>query len=221
MGVPVFSCSLSSAAFCCSVKYRLNFFMRPPIPYYLRDAASFQGRFDEILTPVVRRAVTSQRIDSTTCEAAAFMYGNGEVWVSSSAHGYGISTVNVPQRAQPKISTSRLEFACRTDKYWVLIDKDSDGTQRLRAWNKGRLLSQKPNTELVGGKKASATHNPLPMQRAQTVNKKLGRGPRPRRSSATMTSLHLPMSPFTWFPGQLPPETGRCLHQECGNTVIP
>jgi hypothetical protein len=121
--------------------------------YYLRDVASLQGRFNEIFTPAVRRAVTSRRLDSTTCEADTFMYGNGEVWVSSSAHGYAISTVNVSQRARREIGSARLEFACRTDEYRVLIDKASDGTPRFRAWNKGRSLSQEPNTELVGGKK--------------------------------------------------------------------
>ena len=30
-----------------------------------------------------------------------------------------------------------------------------------------------------------------------------------------------PDASFTWSPGPLPPEAGRCLHRECGNTVIP
>ena len=120
--------------------------------YYVKDAASLQGRFKDIFTPAVKTAVTSQQLGPMECNIDRFMYGNGEVWVSSSPHGYAVSSVNVTDSAELE-KRGRMEFSCRSDEYRAIVDNDSTGKLRLRLWGKGRLLFEKPDSELLNGKK--------------------------------------------------------------------
>jgi hypothetical protein len=120
--------------------------------YYIKDAASLQGRFEQVFPATVRKAVTTQPVDVEDCQAATVMYGNGEVWVSLLPHGYAIDAVNVAN-APLKPPVGRVQFACRTDLYRVVVDIGKDETPRYRAWNTPHMLMQKPDTELSAGRK--------------------------------------------------------------------
>ena len=120
--------------------------------YYIKDAASLQGRFADIFTSAVRKAITSQQLDPSNCDPTQFMYGDGDVWVTSTEHGYAITAVNVPGGSEHTGAVGRVEFTCRTDSYRVIVDIGLDGELRFRAWNVGHPLVQKPDTELLHGK---------------------------------------------------------------------
>jgi hypothetical protein len=120
--------------------------------YYIKDAASLQGRFADIFTPAVRNAITTQQLDPSNCDPAQFMYGRGDVWVASTDQGYAITAINVPGGKEHTGAVGRLEFACRTDSYRIIVDVGPGGEPRFREWNMGHPLIQKPDTELLHGK---------------------------------------------------------------------
>lgn len=122
--------------------------------FYIHDAASLQSRYKEIFTPAVQRAILQQPAGPDACGTYTFGYGNGEVWVNQYARGYAISSINIlTGKARQKNLANRVEFVCRTDVNRIVVDTQTDGTLRLRAWNKETLLWQAPDTEIKDGKK--------------------------------------------------------------------
>lgn len=129
--------------------------------FYIHDPASLQGHFGEIFTPAVRKAILQQHVDAEDCGEYTMMYGSGNVWVTLYERGYRISSINASTRREQ--SKALVEFACRTDVSRMVVDSQASGSSRLRGWNIGRLLTQKPDIELIGGKKeiegtGSCTH---------------------------------------------------------------
>lgn len=121
--------------------------------YFIRDAGSLQGHFSEIFPPAIREAIATQEIDSSACKPDRFMYGNGDVWVTLTGQGYAIEAVNVPG-GDNRNTDGRVQFTCRTNGYRIIIDLGTSGTLRFRAWQSGRSLMQKPDTELRDGKQS-------------------------------------------------------------------
>ena len=118
--------------------------------YWIKDAGSLQGRLDEIFPTAVRKAVTNQQIDSSACDAAKFMYGDGMVWVELTDHGYEIFAVNVPGNDN-RMSRGRVRFTCNAEPYRVIVDLGPSGQLRYRAWKAGHSLMEQPDTQLLGG----------------------------------------------------------------------
>ena len=122
--------------------------------YYVKDAGSLQGRFTEIFTPGVEEAITTQKIDSSNCDPAKFMYGSGDVWVALTDQGYAIEAVNLPGKEEITNAVGRVQVTCRTNEYRVIVDVGESGKLRLRAWQKAQSLMQKPDIELHDGKES-------------------------------------------------------------------
>jgi hypothetical protein len=120
--------------------------------YYIRDAASLQGRLGEIFTPPVRAAVSTQKLDTSDCHPDRFMYGRGDVWVELTDQGYAITAVNVPDSGGHPPDAARVRVTCRTDKLRIIVDTTRKGIVRYRAWNEAHSLSQEPDAELMDGK---------------------------------------------------------------------
>jgi hypothetical protein len=122
--------------------------------FYIHDAASLHGHFGEIFTPKVRKAIVGHPLEAEQCGAYTVRYRNGEVWVNLYERSYRISSINVATKdAKPMSLVGRVEFACRTDASRIVLDSQPNGSQRLRAWNTGRSLTQSPDLEITGGKK--------------------------------------------------------------------
>ncbi len=121
--------------------------------FYIKDAYSLQGRFDDVFTAPVRQAISRTPLEKANCLASGVMYGNGEVWVGLSDHGYVITAINIDEGKRPtKPQVGRVRFACRTDRYRVVVDMGRDGTPRYRAWDEGHSIAEKPDAEVAGGK---------------------------------------------------------------------
>ncbi len=118
--------------------------------YYLRDAASFSGRFKEIFGRAVRDAVSNTRLESVWCNYGGITYGNGVIWVNPDGDGYALETVNVPGGGE--LHNSGLAFVCNTERHRVIVDHGPDENFRYRAWNKPKLLLDKPDLEISNGK---------------------------------------------------------------------
>ena len=119
--------------------------------YYIKDARTLQGRFGDIFTPSVRKAISSQKIDNSACNTDRVMYGNGDVWVWLTDQGYAITVVNLPGQQRPA-GAAEIQATCRTGEIRIIVDKAPGGALRYRAWDKGHSLMQKPDTELTDGK---------------------------------------------------------------------
>lgn len=119
--------------------------------YYIKDAASLQGRFADIFTPALREAIAVEQIDASDCNAARFMYGRGDVWVTVTDQGYAIEAINVPGGSTDSTAVGRVEFTCKADANRIIVDLGTDGSPRFREWKAGHPLTQKPDTELLHG----------------------------------------------------------------------
>jgi len=119
--------------------------------YYIRDAASLQGRFNDIFPPAIRGVIATQKIDASDCKPGRFMYGNGDVWIALTDQGYAIEAVNVPGD-DDRNAIGRVQVTCKTDGYRIIIDIGESETLRFRAWQNGHSLEQKPDTDLRDGK---------------------------------------------------------------------
>ena len=122
--------------------------------YYIKDAESLQGRFTDIFTPAVEEAIASQKVESSNCGPPRFMYGSGDVWVALTEQGYAIETVNLPGKDDKRNTSGHVRVTCRTAGYRIIVDVGGSGTLRLRAWQKGQSLMQKPDIELHDGKES-------------------------------------------------------------------
>lgn len=122
--------------------------------WYIHDAASLDGHFSDIFTTTVKKVILRQHLDDENCGAYTVVYGLGEAVANLYERGYRISSINTSTTdAQQKSLLGHVEFACRTDASRMVIDSQADGNQRLRAWDTGKLLTQKPDFEITGGKK--------------------------------------------------------------------
>jgi hypothetical protein len=122
--------------------------------FYIKDAASLQGRFEEIFRPAVRKAVLDQSPKTAFCSDAGIMYGDGVIWILRTERGYGVATVNSPTLRNSAQSTGyRVEFACQTDKDRIIVDQPQGSTLRYRTWHKPRSLLEKPDLEINKGVK--------------------------------------------------------------------
>jgi hypothetical protein len=121
--------------------------------YYIKDAASLQGRFDAIFPDAIRRAIIEQQFENIGCNWAGIMYGNGKVWVNVGDHGYAIVAVNIPAASRQNKS-GRVLFACRADQYRVIVDIGGDEKPRYRVWENMRSIVEHPDLEIAGGKEA-------------------------------------------------------------------
>lgn len=122
--------------------------------FYIDDARSLSGHFDNVFTPTVRKAILTQEVDAQYCGAYKLIYGLGEAVVNLYGRGYRVGSINISTtNALPKNLVGRVEFACRTDVSRMVIDNQRNGGLRLRVWKIGTLLAQKPDKEITGGKK--------------------------------------------------------------------
>jgi hypothetical protein len=121
--------------------------------YYLEDAASLQGRFQDIFPVALRRAVLDQNPRTVFCNYAGIMYGNGEIRIKRTHRSYRIVTVNILASPPfPESTGYRVELACQTDKDRIIIDRVGSAS-RYRAWHKPHSLLGKPDAEITMGVK--------------------------------------------------------------------
>lgn len=122
--------------------------------FYLKDPASLQGRFQEVFSTGVRRAVLAHDPKTVFCNYAGIMYGEGVIWILRTDRGYAVATVNIPAAGNlPESTGYRVEFACQTDKDRIIVDQPKGATLRYRIWRKPRSLLEKPDAEIKDGEK--------------------------------------------------------------------
>lgn len=132
--------------------------------YYIRDAASLDGHFSQIFTPLIREAVKNQRLSEINCFNAGVEYGNGDLWVDRSESGYAIRAVNTSSAEKAKALAGSVEIACRTEKARVLVDVGQNRKPRYRSWERPHAVTEAPGLTVSDGAKTVegtgyCTHN--------------------------------------------------------------
>lgn len=123
----------------------------------LDNVKALQTRFAEVFPSSVRTVIINQKLNDIICGYEGIMYGRGHVWIEAvDTRGkgrYRVSTINVPAagnhgRLKEVVG---LQFVCDTESYRIVIDTNSSGLLRYRAWNHPRAVTDKPDTEIAPG----------------------------------------------------------------------
>ena len=119
---------------------------------FIHDATSLQGHLSQIFTPPIRQAILSSTHDTVSCDYAGVMYGDGDVWVNATDHGYFVMTINLPAvHPEPELSRLSVELACRTSDARIEIDSLPNGTRRYRSWTLSQSVFDHPQMEISSG----------------------------------------------------------------------
>ena len=123
----------------------------------LGNAAALQKQFDEAFPSTAREIVAGQKSDALFCKAdGGVMSGNGELWVDLVGEGktrqFRIIAVNVADDAEKpgKPGEAKVQLACNTDRFHIVVDADGSGVPRYRSWNKPHAPPEKPALQLKG-----------------------------------------------------------------------
>lgn len=123
----------------------------------LGNAAALQKQFAEVFPPTTQEIVAGQKSDVLFCKPdGGVMYGNGELWVDlvgeGNARQFRLIAVNVPDGAASpgKPGEAKVQLACSTDRFRIVVDAVGDGDPRYRSWNKPHAPPDKPALELKG-----------------------------------------------------------------------
>lgn len=120
--------------------------------FYIHDASSLQGRFQDVFPAGVRQTILNSAIDSTFCNSEVINYAQDELRISAFDRGYSITAINLPSSFKPRSSADgAIELACSTGKHRILIDLPKDRTPRYRSWNLGHALAEGPDLEIAKG----------------------------------------------------------------------
>lgn len=122
--------------------------------YYLKDARSLQLRFEDVFPIKLREVVLKERPEELECLPNGLMYGDGNVWVEFTGQRFAVASVNIPASFNRTESSSKVEFVCNADKHRVIVDASGD-VLRYRAWSKPHSLLDKPDLEILGGRRGS------------------------------------------------------------------
>jgi hypothetical protein len=120
---------------------------------FIHDGRSLQGRFAQIFTPAIRRAILSTTRDTIWCNYTGINYGDtGQVWVNVTDKGFFLMTVNLPNSGSSASPNERVvEIACHTDQQQIVIDRTQKGEPRFRSWKLGRSISGPPDLQIEAG----------------------------------------------------------------------
>jgi hypothetical protein len=135
--------------------------------------------------------------------ARGFMYASGLLWgdqirpsIASEVDGdgseravdYRLTAVNVPvETTTPKPPVRRIEFTCGAKLQRLLVDSEGTGKLRLRAWERPRSVSDKPDFEIAGGEAgvegtASCASSQLDFPHSETTAIRAAPAELPRRA---------------------------------------
>ena len=84
------------------------------------------------------------------------MYGDGEIWAnpgSGAAAAFHITSMNLPQQRTATHSAganSKVQLACSTDHFQIVIDEQANDTSRYRSWNHPHAAPDDPAIALIG-----------------------------------------------------------------------
>ena len=123
----------------------------------LGNVEALQTRFAVAFPSPVRSAILDQKLNNIICNYQGIMYGRGQVWVepvdTSGKGRYRVIAINMPPAgsSQRVHNVAGLRFVCDTERYRIVIDTNSSGRLRYRAWNQPRAVTDKPDTEIEPG----------------------------------------------------------------------
>jgi len=122
----------------------------------LNNGAALQKQFADAFSPALREIISQQKPEALFCKADGVMYGNGEIWVDRVGKGkaqqFRIIAVNEPDGSAPKTQpeAAKVQLACSTDKFHIVIDSGTGDVPRYRSWNKPHGPPDQPALELTG-----------------------------------------------------------------------
>lgn len=119
-------------------------------PYYIDNAVAFQSQFQNIFPAAMRNALIHRNPSDVMCTHDGISYANGLLYINRENYGFAVTVVNLLPSNQPS-HKSYIRFACRTKKFWVIVDSPQKGKWRYRSWNAGRSVLDSPNLTLTNG----------------------------------------------------------------------
>lgn len=150
----------------------------------LDNPTALQARFQEVFPPAIRSAVMNQKLQNAVCNDGGIMYGSGDIWIKVVGQGnlqrYAVGTINIPGLGKKPgpgawpFKTPRVEFTCTTEQHRIIVDVNKEGVHRYRAWNRPRLVTEKPDLVLSSGTREvdgtyPCTHSIWTFQRGDTT----------------------------------------------------
>jgi hypothetical protein len=119
---------------------------------FIHDATSLQGHLTQIFTPAIRQAILSSTHGTISCDYTGITYGDGDVWVNATDHGYFVMTINLPAKGpQPAPSRHSVQIACQTSNARIVIDNLPGGTPTYRSWTFSQSVFDHPQMEISSG----------------------------------------------------------------------
>lgn len=121
----------------------------------VNSAAALQSRLADAW-PALQKAVNAKQPGELFCNGEGVMYGDGEIWAnpgSGLAAPFRITSLNLPQQhaaTQAVASGGKVQLACGTDHFQIVVDEQANDTSRYRSWNKPHTAPDAPAIELVG-----------------------------------------------------------------------
>lgn len=132
----------------------------------LANPAAVAARFEEVFTPQLRAAVAADE-GPEFMGGRGLMYASGLLWGDqirpqiedeadadgrNRAADYRLTTVNVPaEKGAAKPPGWTALFTCGAKLQRLLVEADSSGQLRLRAWERPHSATGKPDLEIAGG----------------------------------------------------------------------
>ncbi len=124
----------------------------------INDEVTLQARFQELFPAEFRSTLLDQEPETVSCNWSGIYYGRyrqGRIWVQATDQRYALGSITLPGGSDEQLpnSTPRLDYFCNTQERRVVIDTDTSGIIRYRAWNKPRFVTDKPDVEITPGTK--------------------------------------------------------------------
>lgn len=119
----------------------------------ITDARTLYSMSDTVFPEAVRSRVLDTDLADLICVNTGIGYGSGNLWVNFRKDGdrerFQIWEINSPRGAEER--SANAAFVCRTTVFRSVVDRNVDGTLRLRVWNRPRPIDQTPDLELRSG----------------------------------------------------------------------
>ena len=120
----------------------------------INNATTMQARFQELFPAEIQSIVLDQELNTLRCNWTGIYYGSyfpGQIWVRAKDQRYALKSIDFPPESGAPLpyKTPGITFFCNTLERRLVLDTDTSGTIRYRAWNVPRSVTDKPDVEIT------------------------------------------------------------------------